>query len=126
MSSVSYTHLDVYKRQGAHYGAYAPLGYVKDPDKKGHLLIDTETRWIVEKIFDLAVHGRGAASITPVSYTHLDVYKRQSLGLCGVIFFLAASYQSSFNAESMARYWDMKYGDFKISIDLDVYKRQVY
>ena len=65
---------------GAHYGAYAPLGYVTDPDKKGHLLIDPETRWIVEKIFDLAVHGRGAASITPVSYTHLDVYKRQPLG----------------------------------------------
>jgi hypothetical protein len=42
------------------------LGYVKDPDKKGHLLIDPETRWIVEKIFDLAVHGRGAASITRI------------------------------------------------------------
>ena len=27
---------------GAHYGAYAPLGYVKDPDKKGHLLIDPD------------------------------------------------------------------------------------
>ena len=40
--TVSYTHL--------------PLGYVKDPDKKGHLLIDPETRWIIEKIFDLAVH----------------------------------------------------------------------
>lgn len=51
---------------GAHYGAYAPLGYIKDPDKKGHLLIDEETRWIVEKIFDLAVHGRGAASITRI------------------------------------------------------------
>ena len=51
---------------GAHYGAYAPLGYVKDPDKKGNLLIDPETRWIVEKIFDLAVHGRGAASITRI------------------------------------------------------------
>ena len=51
---------------GAHYGAYAPLGYVKDPDKKGHLLIDPETRWIIEKIFDLAVHGRGAASITRI------------------------------------------------------------
>ena len=51
---------------GTHYGAYAPLGYVKDPDKKGHLLIDPETRWIVEKIFDLAVHGRGAASITRI------------------------------------------------------------
>ena len=31
-----------------------------------HLLIDPETRWIVEKIFDLAVHGRGAASITRI------------------------------------------------------------
>ena len=51
---------------GAHYGAYAPLGYVKDPDKKGHLLIDPETKWIVEKIFGLAVHGRGAASITRI------------------------------------------------------------
>ena len=51
---------------GAHYGAYAPLGYVKDPDKKGHLLIDPETRWIIEKIFDLAVHGRRAASITRI------------------------------------------------------------
>lgn len=51
---------------GAHYGAYAPLGYIKDPDKIGHLLIDPETKWIVEKIFDLAVHGRGAASITRI------------------------------------------------------------
>ncbi len=51
---------------GAHYGAYAPLGYIKDPDKKGHLLIDAETRWIVEKIFGLAVQGRGAASITRI------------------------------------------------------------
>ena len=51
---------------GAHYGAYAPLGYIKNPDKKGHLLIDTETRWIVEKIFGLAVQGRGAASITRI------------------------------------------------------------
>lgn len=51
---------------GAHYGAYAPLGYLKDPDKKGHLLVDPETRWIIEKIFDLAVHGRGAASITRI------------------------------------------------------------
>ncbi|HIT89676.1 MAG TPA: ABC transporter permease [Candidatus Merdenecus merdavium] len=42
-----------------------------------------------------------------------------SMGLCGVIFFLSASYQSSFNAKSMARYWDMRYGDFKISVDLE-------
>lgn len=50
--------------EGAHYGAYAPLGYRKDPDTKGKLLIDEETRWIIEKIFDLAFHGMGAAKIT--------------------------------------------------------------
>ena len=49
---------------GAHYGAYAPLGYRKDPEQTGHLLVDDETKWIVEKIFDLAVHGAGAAKIT--------------------------------------------------------------
>lgn len=42
-----------------------------------------------------------------------------SMSLCGIIFFLSASYQSSFNAESMARSWDMRYGDFKISVDLE-------
>ena len=61
---------------GAHYGAYAPLGYVKDPDKKGHLLIDLETRWIIEKIFDLAVHGRGAASITRIFGRRKSAYSR--------------------------------------------------
>lgn len=49
---------------GAHYGAYAPLGYIKDPEQKGHLLVDPETKWIIEKIFDMALHGAGAAKIT--------------------------------------------------------------
>ena len=51
---------------GAHYGAYAPIGYKKDPDKKGHLLIDEDTRWIVEKIYALALQGTGAAKITKI------------------------------------------------------------
>lgn len=51
---------------GAHYGAYAPIGYKKDPDKTGHLLIDEDTRWIVEKIFALALQGIGAAKITNI------------------------------------------------------------
>ena len=51
---------------GAHYGAYAPLGYKKDPEQTGHLLVDDETKWIVAKIFDLAIHGAGAAKITHV------------------------------------------------------------
>ena len=103
---VSYTHLDVYKRQiddgvdsekgeseiapfkniinewvardtsrkvksafktkfaeGAYYGAYAPLGYKKHPDFKGKLLVDEETKWIVEKIFSLAYQGYGSAKM---------------------------------------------------------------
>ena len=51
---------------GAHYGTYAPLGYRKNPDKKGHLLVDEETRWIIEKIFSLALQGIGAAKITHI------------------------------------------------------------
>lgn len=54
---------------GAHYATYAPLGYIKDPDRKGHLLIDTETEWIIRRIFDLAVHGAGAAKITHILTT---------------------------------------------------------
>lgn len=48
---------------GAHYGACAPIGYVKDPNQKGHLLIDEETRWIVEKIYNLSLSGVGAEKI---------------------------------------------------------------
>ncbi len=43
---------------------YAPLGYKKHPEIKNAIVIDEETRWIVEKIFSLAVHGAGAAKIT--------------------------------------------------------------
>lgn len=46
--------------------AYAPLGYKRDPEIKNRLVIDEETRWIVEKIFDLAFHGAGAAQITGI------------------------------------------------------------
>ncbi len=48
---------------GAHYGAYAPLGYRKDPEQVGHLVIDEETKWIVEKIFALAIQGNGPSKI---------------------------------------------------------------
>lgn len=47
--------------EGAYYGAYAPLGYKKHPDIKGKLLVDEETKWIVEKIFSLAYQGYGSA-----------------------------------------------------------------
>ena len=56
---VSYTHLDVYKRQcliHSYADRFTPA---------------TLTIWRGGKTRDIAV--------TPVSYTHLDVYKRQAL-----------------------------------------------
>ena len=50
--------------EGAHYGAYAPIGYKKHPEIKGKIIPDDETRWIVEKIFSLAYQGNGGAKIT--------------------------------------------------------------
>ena len=55
-STVSYTHLDVYKRQGI------GMVFVVDADKA-----DEITAYINANTDDHA----------PVSYTHLDVYKRQ-------------------------------------------------
>ena len=49
--------------------AYAPLGYIRHPEIKNTLAIDEETRWIIEKIFDLAFHGAGAAKITKTLIT---------------------------------------------------------
>ena len=46
--------------------AYAPLGYIRHPEIKNAIVIDVETRWIIEKIFDLAYHGAGAAKIARV------------------------------------------------------------
>lgn len=48
---------------GAHYSGYAPLGYCKDPERVGHLIVDGETKGIIEKIFALALQGAGAAKI---------------------------------------------------------------
>lgn len=46
-------------RRGTFTGCVAPLGYRKDPDQHGHLLIDEETAPIVRYIFELAMQGHG-------------------------------------------------------------------
>lgn len=46
--------------------AYAPLGYIRHPEVKNAIVIDVGTRWIIEKIFDLAYHGAGAAKIARI------------------------------------------------------------
>ena len=44
--------------------AYAPLGYIRHHEIINSLAIDEESRWIIERILDLAAHGAGAAKIT--------------------------------------------------------------
>ncbi len=49
---------------GQHICTYAPLGYRKHPEQRNKLIVDEETKWIIEKIFNLAFNGSGAAKIT--------------------------------------------------------------
>lgn len=50
----------LHAKQGLYTGVVPPLGYQKDPDQKGHLIIDEDTAWIVKKIFAYALEGKGS------------------------------------------------------------------
>ena len=51
------------RENGFHIGAFAPYGYEKDPDLKGHLIIDEEAAEIVREIFHLFDDGYGKSAI---------------------------------------------------------------
>ena len=82
---VSYTHLDVYKRQlewkwknvFAMRFLSITLNYTHDSPKVlyGSSYDDTVERYISKEVNEHA--DNASAGFTPVSYTHLDVYKRQ-------------------------------------------------
>jgi len=48
---------------GFHIGAFALYGYQKDPDQKGHLIIDAEAAAIVREVFTLFAQGYGKTAI---------------------------------------------------------------
>ena len=68
-TAVSYTHLDVYKRQGQRDGGNADVGEIPLTPGKHAFLLCSDGFWeyVDEEEMEAA----------PVSYTHLDVYKRQ-------------------------------------------------
>ena len=71
--SVSYTHLDVYKRQ---------LHTTTESTFANHLIEANHTYKNIDNnmnILDVHTKGRKLDTLEPVSYTHLDVYKRQKL-----------------------------------------------
>ncbi len=55
--------LDNRRRSGFHIGAFAPYGYKKDPEKKGHLLIDEEAAAVVREVFTRFAQGCGKTAI---------------------------------------------------------------
>lgn len=55
---------------GQHIGAFAPYGYKKDPDKKGHLIIDEEAASVVREVFQLFASGYGKTAIARLLNEH--------------------------------------------------------
>ncbi len=51
---------------GFHIGAFALYGYKKDPDKKGHLIIDEEAAAVVREVFTLFSKGYGKTAIARI------------------------------------------------------------
>lgn len=54
------------RKQGLHIGAFCLYGYRKDPERKGHLVIDPEAAEIVRKIFRLHAEGYGKTAIARI------------------------------------------------------------
>lgn len=51
------------RKKGLHIGAFALYGYQKDPEQKGHLIIDEEAAEVVREVFSLFAQGYGKAAI---------------------------------------------------------------
>lgn len=55
--------LTIRRQNGHHIGAFALYGYMKNPDKKGHLIIDEEAAEVVREVFTLFSQGMGKTAI---------------------------------------------------------------
>lgn len=51
------------RKNGFHIGAFALYGYKKDPNRKGHLIIDEEAAAVVREVFTLFSQGYGKTAI---------------------------------------------------------------
>ena len=54
------------RKNGHHIGAFALYGYKKDPDVKGHLIIDEEAAEVVREVFTLFSQGYGKTAIARI------------------------------------------------------------
>ena len=54
------------RQNGHHIGSFALYGYQKDPDVKGHLIIDEEAAAVVREVFTLFSRGYGKTAIARI------------------------------------------------------------
>lgn len=54
------------RSNGFHIGAFALYGYLKDPMRKGHLIIDEEAATVVREVFALFSQGYGKTAIARI------------------------------------------------------------
>lgn len=57
------TVLTDHRKKGLHIGSFALYGYKKDPEQKGHLIIDEEAAEVVRLVFELYASGMGRTNI---------------------------------------------------------------
>lgn len=60
------TVLTDHRKKGMHIGSCALYGYKKDPEQKGHLIIDQDAAEVVREIFNLYAQGIGATQIARI------------------------------------------------------------
>jgi len=53
----------VKRERGDFIGSYAPYGYIKDPNNKNRLVIDSEAAEVVKRIFNMYIFGMGKQAI---------------------------------------------------------------
>jgi len=73
--------LDSRRKNGFHIGSFALYGYKKDPDRKGHLIIDEKAAAVVREVFELFSIGYGKTAIARIlndrGVPNPTEYKRQ-------------------------------------------------
>ena len=89
VDAVSYTHLDVYKRQTQ--AAQSMASKTKDIPILVTAVTDPADSGLVESNEVPGGNVTGTSDLTPVSYTHLDVYKRQSLLLVSSLIIMVTT-----------------------------------
>lgn len=74
------THLDVKRRQGEFIGSFAVYGYLKDPDRKNHLIVDDYAAKVVQDIYKWKIEGlspeRIAERLTKIGIASPMEYKK--------------------------------------------------